>query len=132
MQTARARASRPCRHPSTHWWLICLGPADQSWARFSIVRAVHRAYKSGQQSMRVAVYGTKHDAATFERLLRDICVFEPVTQSRASAMIDTAVLGCPKVGSLEMQSRMLQACMVCCPDGPCAARLLHWTAASAC
>ena len=48
--------------------------------------------------MRVAVYGTKHDAATFERLLRDICVFEPVTQSRASAMIDTAVLGCPKVG----------------------------------
>ena len=59
-----------------------------------------RAYKSGQQSMRVAVYGTKHDAATFERLLRDICVFEPVTQSRASAMIDTAVLGCPKVSPI--------------------------------
>ena len=59
--------------------------------------SLYRAYKSSQQSMRVAVYGTKHDAATFERLLRDICVFEPVTQSRASAMIDTAVLGCPKV-----------------------------------
>ena len=27
----------------------------------------------------------------------DICVFEPVTQSSASAMIDTSVLGCPKV-----------------------------------
>ena len=28
--------------------------------------SLYRVYKSGQQSMRVAVYGCKHDAAMFE------------------------------------------------------------------
>jgi patatin-like phospholipase/acyl hydrolase len=35
--------------------------------------SLYRMYKSGSQSMRVAVYGCKHDASTFESLLKDMC-----------------------------------------------------------
>lgn len=71
------------------------GPAkdDDGWRD-----SLYRAYKSGQQSMRVAVYGCKHDAAMFEILLKEYCVFDQPGLS-GSAMIDTACLGRPKVGS---------------------------------
>jgi len=58
--------------------------------------SLYRAYKSGQQSMRVAVYGCKHDAAMFEELLKDYCKFDPELML-GSAMIDTACLNTPKV-----------------------------------
>lgn len=32
--------------------------------------SLYRVYKSGHQSMRVAIYGCKHDANLFEELLR--------------------------------------------------------------
>ena len=32
--------------------------------------SLYRVYKSGHQSMRVAIYGCKHDAALFEELLQ--------------------------------------------------------------
>ena len=65
---------------------------DESWRE-----SLYRVYRSGQQNMRVAVYGAKHDAAMFETLLQDICVFEG-TGTAGNAMVDTAVLGVPKVG----------------------------------
>lgn len=34
---------------------------------------LYRMYKSSSQHMRVAVYGCKHDASTFETLLQEIC-----------------------------------------------------------
>ena len=49
-----------------------------------------------QASMRVAVYGAKHDAAMFEELLKGYCVLDP-EHTLGSAMIDTACLGTPKV-----------------------------------
>lgn len=64
---------------------------DETWRE-----SLYRVYKSGQQNMRVAVYGAKHDAATFETLLQDICTFDDPA-STGNAMIDTAVLGTPKV-----------------------------------
>ncbi|EIE23713.1 hypothetical protein COCSUDRAFT_41874 [Coccomyxa subellipsoidea C-169] len=57
--------------------------------------SLYRAYKSGQQSMRVAVYGCKHDAAMFEELLKEYCTFDPEAMLGA-AMIDTACLNTPK------------------------------------
>ena len=35
--------------------------------------SLYRMYKSGSQSVRVAVYGCKHDASVFEELLKDMC-----------------------------------------------------------
>ena len=58
--------------------------------------SLYRAYKSGQQSMRVAVYGCKHDALMFELLLKEYCIFDTPGLS-GNAMIDTACLGTPKV-----------------------------------
>ncbi len=52
-------------------------------------------YKSGQQSMRVAVYGTKHDASLFEELLKEASQFEPLG-TIGDTMIDTACLNIPK------------------------------------
>lgn len=59
--------------------------------------SLYRVYKSGQQSMRVAVYGCKHDAAMFEHLLKEYCVFDQPGLA-GNAMIDTACLPVPKVG----------------------------------
>ena len=58
--------------------------------------SLYRVYKSGQQSMRVAVYGTKHDASLFEELLKEASQFEPLG-TIGDAMIDTACLNIPKV-----------------------------------
>ena len=58
--------------------------------------SLYRAYKSGQQSMRVAVYGCKHDAAMFEELLKEYCLFD-TENMLGTAMIDTACLNTPKV-----------------------------------
>ena len=58
--------------------------------------SLYRVYKSGQQSMRVAVYGCKHDAAMFEILLREYCIFDQPGLS-GDSMIDTACLSTPKV-----------------------------------
>lgn len=58
--------------------------------------SLYRAYKSGQQSMRVAVYGCKHDAAMFEELLKEYCTFD-TENMLGTAMIDTACLNTPKV-----------------------------------
>ena len=60
--------------------------------------SLYRVYKSGQQSMRVAVYGCKHDAAMFEVLLRDYCKFPVELGLVGDAFIDTACLDVPKVG----------------------------------
>ena len=57
---------------------------------------MYRVYKSGQQSMRVAVYGTKHDASLFEDLLKEASQFERLGTIGGS-MIDTACLNAPKV-----------------------------------
>ncbi|BDA47659.1 probable calcium-independent phospholipase A2-gamma at C-terminar half [Coccomyxa sp. Obi] len=57
--------------------------------------SLYRAYKSGQQSMRVAVYGCKHDAAMFEELLKEYCTFD-TENMLGTAMIDTACLNTPK------------------------------------
>lgn len=58
--------------------------------------SMYRLYKSGQQSMRVAVYGCKHDAVMFELLLKQFCSFEE-EGCLVDRMIDTASLGRPKV-----------------------------------
>ena len=58
--------------------------------------SLYRVYKSGQQSMRVAVYGTKHDASLFEELLKAASQFEPLG-TIGDSMIDTACLNIPKV-----------------------------------
>lgn len=58
--------------------------------------SLYRVYKSGQQSMRVAVYGCKHDAAMFEILLKEYCTFDQPGLS-GDSMIDTACLSTPKV-----------------------------------
>ncbi|KAL3136744.1 hypothetical protein ABBQ38_005460 [Trebouxia sp. C0009 RCD-2024] len=52
-------------------------------------------YRSGQQSMRVAVYGTKHDASLFEELLKTASQFEALG-TIGNTMIDTACLNIPK------------------------------------
>lgn len=61
--------------------------------------SLYRAIKSGQQSMRVAVYGCKHDAAMFEVLLKEYCKYGPETGLLGDAFIDTACLDAPKVRS---------------------------------
>ncbi len=61
--------------------------------------SLYRVYKSGQQSMRVAVYGCKHDAVLFELLLQQYCHFTD-RGALGDTMIDTASLGCPKVSLL--------------------------------
>lgn len=66
---------------------------DDGWRE-----SLYRVYKSGQQSMRVAVYGCKHDAAMFELLLKEYCIFEQPGLA-SNAMIDTACLPVPKVSS---------------------------------
>ena len=58
--------------------------------------SLYKFYKSGQQSMRVAVYGCKHDAAMFEDLLKEYCLLDP-GQALGNAMIDSACLSVPKV-----------------------------------
>lgn len=58
--------------------------------------SLYKFYKSGQQSMRVAVYGCKHDAAMFEDLLKEYCGLD-ADQALGSTMIDTACLNTPKV-----------------------------------
>jgi hypothetical protein len=63
--------------------------------------SLYRVYKSGQQSMRVAVYGCKHDAATFEELLKGYCLFNP-DETLGSAMIDAACLNMPKARLVAM------------------------------
>lgn len=63
--------------------------------------SLYRVYRSGQQSMRVAVYGTKHDASLFEELLKAASQFEPLG-TIGDTMIDTACLNIPKVRSTFM------------------------------
>lgn len=59
--------------------------------------SVYRAIKSGQQSMRFAVLGSKHDSSTFETLLQESLRFEELG-CITDTMADTAVLkNAPKV-----------------------------------
>ena len=60
--------------------------------------SLYKFYKSGQQSMRVAVYGCKHDAGMFEELLKEYCGLDPA-ETLGNAMIDTACLNAPKVAA---------------------------------
>ena len=46
--------------------------------------------------MRVAVYGCKHDAALFEALLKEYCLFD-ASMTLDNTMIDTACMDVPKV-----------------------------------
>jgi len=65
-------------------------PADQpGW--------LSRAYASGTRSMRVAVYGAKHDASLFEAHLKRLCVFGRTMGAPGDGMADTASLGGPRV-----------------------------------
>lgn len=64
---------------------------DETWRE-----SLYRVYRSGQQNMRVAVYGAKHDAAMFETLLQELCAVDG-EGTGGNAMVDTAVLGAPKV-----------------------------------
>ena len=68
--------------------------------------SLYKFYKSGQQSMRVAVYGCKHDAAMFEDLLKEYCLLDP-GQALGNAMIDSASLNVPKV---RPSAGQLQSC----------------------
>jgi len=82
-----------CRNLGTQVFSRPLVQKDQveSWRE-----SLYRVYKSGQQSMRVAVYGTKHDASLFEELLKEASQFEPLG-TIGDTMIDTACLNIPKV-----------------------------------
>lgn len=51
-------------------------------------------YSTTRQRVRVAVHGCKHDAATFERLVRESC---EMPHDREPALIDAAPLGGPAV-----------------------------------
>ena len=57
--------------------------------------SLYRVYNSGLQSMRVAVYGTKHDASLFEELLKQASQFQALG-TIGDTMIDTACLNIPK------------------------------------
>lgn len=72
--------------------------------------SLYRVYRSGQQSMRVAVYGCKHDAALFESLLQQFCEFKQLGLI-GDAMIDTACLGGPKVRGEDALRRHGQSCL---------------------
>ena len=56
-------------------------------------------YGSASSQLRVAVSGCKHDAAVFERLMREACAFSDGTSSdeREPSLIDTAARGGPAV-----------------------------------
>ncbi|WIA33114.1 hypothetical protein OEZ86_006267 [Tetradesmus obliquus] len=58
--------------------------------------SLYRMYATGSASMRVAVYGAKHDAAPYEELLRQACAVQQLGCA-SDRLIDTAVLGGPKV-----------------------------------
>ena len=74
--------------------------------------SLYRVYRSGQQSMRVAVYGTKHDASLFEELLKAASHFEPLGTT-GDTMIDTACLNIPKVRPTPVSCQQ-QYCQYCC------------------
>ncbi|CAD7704713.1 unnamed protein product [Ostreobium quekettii] len=57
--------------------------------------SLYRMYRSGQQSIRVAMTGCKHDASTFEGLLQDFSSF-PRDFCLNDAFIDTACLPLPR------------------------------------
>lgn len=57
--------------------------------------SLYRVYKSGQQHVRVAVYGAKHDTTVFESLLKQICAQPVDGRVVGERMIDTSVLGGP-------------------------------------
>ncbi len=92
-QQHRQTGCYSCRNLGTQVFSRPLVQKDQveSWRE-----SLYRVYKSGQQSMRVAVYGTKHDASLFEELLKEASQFEPLG-TIGDTMIDTACLNIPKV-----------------------------------
>lgn len=57
--------------------------------------------------MRVAVYGTKHDASLFEELLKEASQFQALG-TIGDTMIDTACLNIPKVGCVALCPLLLR------------------------
>ena len=55
-----------------------------------------RAYASSTRSMRVAVYGSKHDASTFEAYLKQLAVFDSVG-APGDRLADIAATGAPRL-----------------------------------
>ena len=55
-----------------------------------------RAYASGTRSMRVAVYGAKHDAALFEAIVKRLCAFSAVG-APGSDLTSIAASGAPRL-----------------------------------
>ena len=55
-----------------------------------------RAYASSTRSMRVAVYGSKHDASTFEAYLKQLAVFDDVG-APGDRLADIAATGAPRL-----------------------------------
>ncbi|KAG2446236.1 hypothetical protein HXX76_000828 [Chlamydomonas incerta] len=70
------------------------GGAEGGW-RDSLFRVV----RGTSTSLRVAVYGFKHDASTFEELLRQMCEVKKLG-CIGNQMIDAAALGGPKVAAV--------------------------------
>ena len=110
-----------CRNLGTQVFSRPLVNKDQveSWRD-----SFYRVYKSGQQSMRVAVYGTKHDASLFEELLKTASQFEPLG-TIGDTMIDTACLNIPKVWAPPGACCAVLCCAVLCCAVLCCA-VLGW------
>mmetsp|Transcript_33096 Transcript_33096/g.82905 ORF Transcript_33096/g.82905 Transcript_33096/m.82905 type:complete len:1057 (+) Transcript_33096:2-3172(+) len=64
---------------------------DASWKE-----SLYSMYNSSAQSMRIAMYGCKHDASAFEVLLKGTCNMTEIG-ALSDSFIDTAALGGPKV-----------------------------------
>jgi len=74
------------------------GPAAGGAGADGYMGRLGQLYGSASSRVRVAVSGCKHDAATFERLMREACAFAAdAAEEREPALIDTAWRGGPAV-----------------------------------
>jgi hypothetical protein len=96
-----AAAASTCAHPAQVFNnQSTAGPEDTSWRD-----SLYRIYSNSSTSMRVAVYGSKHDAGIYERLLREFCAVKPlvgcerpcVCAQRGCAELDVAARRCQPV-----------------------------------
>ncbi|GMH38521.1 hypothetical protein BSKO_06405 [Bryopsis sp. KO-2023] len=70
--------------------------------------SLYRMYRSGQQGMRIAITGCKHDPTTFESLLREFCKL-PSDDCYGDRFIDSACIPCPKVFGVSTLSSVVPA-----------------------
>lgn len=71
---------QPYGHTCCLTWLCCIAPqvfhSSVSQEEAGWKESLYRMYATGSASMRVAVYGAKHDAAPYEELLRQACAVQ--------------------------------------------------------